>query len=238
MFKKIVALSLALALLVFAVPALGESADSSDMDTVTAVGTATITLTPDMATFTVGVSTQDQWLAAARKQNAELMQKVLDSLKAAGVDAKDLQTENYSVNPVYDYQNGKFGQLQTLSGYSVSNNVSVTVRKLDQLPDLLDAAVAAGANQTYGVNFQSSQNTAAYDQALAAAAQDALRKAKLMAEAMGRTVGKVISLSEANDVYVSYASSKTFAYDAAAATPIEAGTLTVSANVRAVVEMQ
>ncbi|HNW87019.1 MAG TPA: SIMPL domain-containing protein [Candidatus Limiplasma sp.] len=231
MLKKAFAVSLALMLLAFAVPALGES-----VATVTAVGTASVTLTPDMATFTVGVSTQDLLVQTAQQANAETMQKVLDALKAAGVDANDLQTDNYSINPVYDYQNGKLDSQQVLKGYSVSNNVTVTVRAIDQLPTLLDAAVAAGANETYGVSFQSSQNASAYDQALAGAAQDALRKAGLIATALGRAAGNVISVEEANDTYLSYSSSKSIAYDSA--TPIETGTLTVSANVRVVVALQ
>ena len=234
MLKKWIVVILALTLLMFAVPALGE--ENAQQATVTALGTATVTLIPDMATFTVGVSTQDLQVQTAQQANAQIMQKVLDTLKTAGVDAKDLQTDNYSINPVYDYQNGKLDSQQVLKGYSVSNTVTVTVRALDQLPSLLDTAVGAGANVTYGINFQSSQNAAAYDQALAAATKDALRKAKLIAEALGRETGNVLYAEEANDACVSYASSKAVAYDSA--TPIETGTLTVSANVRVKVALQ
>ena len=165
------------------------------------------------------------------------MQSVLDALKALGIDAKDMQTDNYTVSPVYDYQNTKLDSQQILIGYAVTNNVTVTVRQLDQLPALLDAAVAAGANQTYGINFQSSKSDEAYDQALAAAAKDAVRKAGLLATALGRTPGDLISVQEANDAYPAYASSKSAVYDSAA-TPIETGTLSVAANVRVQMALQ
>lgn len=239
MFKKMFALTLALMLVVFAIPALAQGAGvDGDANTVTATGTATVTLKPDMATFSVGVSTQDVLVATAQTANATAMQSVIDSLKALGIVADDLQTDNYSINPVYDYQTGKLDNQQILKGYIVSNTVTVTVRNLDQLPALLDAAVAAGANQTYGVTFQSSQNDAAYDQAMAAAAQDALRKAKLLAAALGREVGDVLHLDESSNTYSSYGNSKSIVYDAAVATPIETGTLSVNANVSIVVEMK
>ena len=231
--KKTLAILTALLICLLALPALAE-----DAATVTAVGTATVTVEPDMATFTVGVNTQDVSVAAAQTDNAATMTKVIDSLKAQKISADDLQTENYSISPVYDYQGGESGNEQTLTGYIVSNTVVVTVRDLTALPTLLDAAVTAGANQSYGVTFISSKNAAAFDQALTAAAQDALRKAKLMAQAIGREAGDVLSLEEANDVYLSYTNSKTMAYDSAMGTPIEAGTLTVTANVRAEVAIK
>lgn len=231
--KQTVAILLALLIALAALPALAE-----EDATVTAVGTATVTLTPDKASFTAGVSTQDTQVKTAQEANAAAMAKVLESLKALGVAGEDLQTQNYSVNPVYDYQTGKLGDQQALVGYSVSNSVVVTVRDITALPTLLDAAVAAGANEAYGVSFESSQTAAALDQALAAAAKDALRKAKLMAQAIGRDLGEVEALWEASDVYMPYAASKTMAYDMAAGTPIEIGTLSVTANVRAEVNLQ
>lgn len=225
--RKTLAILAALLLCMAALPALAEG----DEATVTAVGTASVTVTPDRATFTVGVSAQDAQVKTAQEKAAAAMTQLLDALKALGVAAEDLQTQNYSVNPVYDYDAVSSSGEQKLTGYIVSNSVVVTVRDLAKLPELLDASVAAGANQAYGISFESSQTAAAYDQALAAAAQDALRKAKLLAQAAGLEAGDVITLAEANDVYLSYSAGKAMAMDATA-TPVEVGTLTVSANVR------
>ncbi len=229
--KRILVLFLTLALCLGAAPALAE-----DAHTVTAQGTATVTVKPDMATFTVGVSTQDKSVSTAQSANTKAMQQVLKSLKTAGVAEEDLQTDSYIVNPVYDYQGDNYEQV--LKGYSVTNTVQVTVHSLDQLPALLDAAVVAGANETYGVNFQSSQYDAAYEQALQAAVLDAQRKAGLMAKALGKETGDVLYLSENDSTYAYAASGKTFDYAASSAMPIENGTLSVTAGVTVEMEMK
>jgi uncharacterized protein len=229
--RKFLVLFLTLALCLSAAPALAD-----DAQTVTAQGTATVTVTPDMATFTIGVSTQDMAVTTAQSANAAAMQQVLESLKASGVAEEDLQTDSYNVSPVYDYQGDNYEQV--LKGYSVTNTVQVTVRALDQLPTLLDAAIAAGANETYGVTFQSSQYDSAYEQALQAAVLDAQRKAALMAKALGRETGAVLYLSEDNDSYAYAASGKSYDYASSSVTPIESGSLSVTANVTAEVEMR
>lgn len=225
--KKIFTLLTVLTLLCLtALPALAE-----DENTVTALGAATVTLTPDTATFTVGVSTQNTLATTAQADNAKAMQKVIDALGKLGVAEEDIQTDSYSMNPIYDYQGGDSGTEQILKGYEVSNNVTVTVRDLTQLPALLDGAVEAGANQSYGMSFSSSKSDDAYDQALQAAVKDAVRKAGLMAQAMGRETGAVLSLEETGNAYPTVANAKSIAYDAAGATPIQSGTLSVTANV-------
>lgn len=239
--KRILILALTLAICAFTLPALAEDATVTAApgdQTITALGNATVTLKPDLATFTVGVSTQETQVSAAQAANAAAMQQVIDALKALGMADEDLQTDNYSVNPVYDYQSSKLGDSQVLKAYTVSNTVAVTVRQLDQLPTLLDTAVQSGANEIYGVSFQSSQTAGAYDQALATAAEDAVRKARLIATALGRTAGDVLSVSEVNDGYPTYMASKSVAYDASAATPIEAGSLSVTASIRVVMALQ
>ncbi|MCE5342657.1 MAG: SIMPL domain-containing protein, partial [Eubacteriales bacterium] len=206
------------------------------VQTVTAQGTAIVTVTPDQASFTAGVTTQDKTVAAAQSANSTAMQAVLTALKAQGVAEEDLQTAYYNISPVYDYSGNSSDQ--TVTGYSVSNSVTVTVHDLSLLPALLDAAAAAGGNETYGVDFSSTQYAKAYDQALAAAVQDALRKAALMAQALNRTTGAVISLTETNDTSYSYTSGKGMMYDSASSsTPIQSGTLSVSANVTIVVAL-
>ena len=227
MMKTVLAILMVLMLSLTSLTALAE-----EDATVTALGSATVTLTPDMASFTVGVTTQDAQVKTAQEANAAAMNGVIDTIKAQGVAPADIQTQNYSVNPVYDYQTGKLGDQQSLVGYTVSNTVTITVRALDTLPALMDAAITAGANQLYGVSFASSQTDAAMDQAMTAATQDALRKAKLLADAVGRTLGDVQSVTEVNDSYISYSGARALAYDKAEATPIEAGTMTVTASVR------
>ncbi|MDD3213718.1 MAG: SIMPL domain-containing protein [Eubacteriales bacterium] len=230
--KKFLVLLLSISLCLTAVPALAESA----AQTVSATGTATVTIAPDMATFTAGVRTDDTQVSAALESNSTAMQAVLAALKAMGVDAQDLQTQTYSVSPNYSYSDN--GQ-ETLTGYVVTNVVTVTVRNLDQLSALLDAAVAAGANQTYGVDLASTHQDEAYEQALQAATKNAVRKAGLIAGALGREAGDVISVTEADNSYYFSTNSRSVAYAMdSGATPIENGILSVTATVDAVVALQ
>ena len=226
--KRILGLLLVLALTLFSVSAL--AADH----TVSALGTGTVTLEPDMASFTAGITTQDVLVSTAQAANTAAMQMVIDTLLAQGVQREDLQTSSYSVYPVYDYETSA----PTVSGYEVSNTVTVIVRDLTQLPSLLDAAVEAGANNVYSLGFQSSQQTAAYDQALKAAAQDALRKAALMAQAIGMEAGDTLALEEAGSTSAYTADSRLYSMDSSGATPIENGMITVTAQVQAVVELR
>ncbi|MBN1778292.1 MAG: SIMPL domain-containing protein [Clostridiales bacterium] len=225
--KKLLGILVIIALCTLSVSALAAG------DTVTATGSATVILVPDMATFSIGVTTQATLIATAQAANNAAMQAIIAALTSLGVAPEDLQTDQYSIYPVYDYQDYS----QTVKGYEISNTITVTVRALDQAPSLLDAAVEAGANTVYSLGFQSSQEDAAYEQALKAAAQDALRKAALMAQAIGREAGGVLSLAENTNISVSYSGIREYSLDSSYATPIESGTITVTAEVVAVVQM-
>lgn len=226
--KKLFGFLLIVSLLLVSVSAMAAG------DTVTAVGSGSVTLVPDMATFTVGITTQDALITTAQSANAAAMQAVIDSLAALGVAREDIQTEYYSVYPVYDYSTST----PSVTGYEVSNTVTVIVRDLKSLPTLLDGAVEAGANNVYSLNFLSSEQNAAYDQALTAAAQDALRKAALIAQAIGREAGEPLSISENAGSGVIYSDRAAYALESSYATPIESGLITVSAEVSAVVTMK
>jgi len=221
-------------LIIVALCILSASALAADANTVTAIGSATITLIPDMASFSVGVTTQDALISTAQSANNTAMQAIIDVLSTLGVAQEDMQTEWYSVYPVYDYE----GTYPAVSGYEVSNTIVVTVRDLDQIPYLLDAAVEAGANNVYSLSFESSQQLSAYEQALKAASQDALRKAALMAQAIGREAGDPLSLTENGNTTIYYSETSAYSLDSSYATPIQNGTVSVTAEVAAVVELK
>lgn len=228
--KKLLVL---LAVLIFCAVSVSASA-LAEGGTVTAVGSGSVTLVPDMATFSIGITTQDVLITTAQNANATAMQAVIDALTALGVAREDIQTEYYSVYPMYDYSDST----PVVTSHEVSNTVTVIVRALDTVPSLLDAAVEAGANNIYSLNFQSSEWNAAYDQALKAAVQDAQRKAALIAQAVGRETGDPLSLTESTSTSAVYAKSFALALDSSMPVPIENGTITVTAEVTVVVEMK
>ena len=122
------------------------------------------------------------------------MQKVIAALKEAGIDAKDIQTASFRVEP--RYTRPIEGQAPKIDGYSVTNEVQVLVRDLDKLGDILDRLVTAGANQTAGLNFEVSKAETLLDEARQQAVANALRRAKLYAAAAGAEVGEVLTIVE------------------------------------------
>jgi uncharacterized protein YggE len=203
-------------------------ADAGDAapGTLSVLGTGSVTTTPDTARLSAGMTTQGSTASEAMDANAKAMAKVIQALKDAGVASKDLQTEFVSVNPRYD-DNG-----QAIVGYSASNSVSAIVRGLSDVGDVIDAAVAAGANNVSGPSLARDDQDKLYRDALEDAVADARQKATALANAAGVSLGKIRSLSESPQ------SVGPVMFDALAAkeslTPIEPGTTEITASVRVV----
>jgi len=161
-------------------------------------GHGEVRMAPDMAVVMIGVLSQGDTAADALKANTAAMQAILDSLKSAGIAEKDIQTSNFTVQPRYDYNNNN--QPPRLVGYDVSNNVTVAVRKLNDLGAVLDTAVSAGSNQINGVLFRVDKPDAAMDEARKLAVADATRKAKVYAGASAVGLGDILSIAESSGI--------------------------------------
>ena len=186
---------------------------------------------PDMAFVTTGVVTQGATAAEALAANTAAMTNLFAALKTGGIAEKDIQTSNFMVQPRYHYPENK---PMELVGYEVSNTVTVNVRKLDSLGALLDKFVQAGSNQINGIGFTVSEPDAAQDEARKLAAADAARKAKVYAEALGVTLGPVLSVSEGVTFQppMPMVRGKAMMADAASApVPVAAGEQTLSVDV-------
>jgi uncharacterized protein YggE len=157
------------------------------------LGTGRVTLTPDRATFTAGVNTLAPTAAQAVEENSRVMTAVVEALKKAGTSDAELRTSQISLYPEMAYEEGRGPRV---SGYRAMNNVTVTRSELDSLSKLLQVAVDAGANQVSGVSFVVSDPKRGRDEGLQAALADAQAKAQVLAQAAGRSLGKVIAISE------------------------------------------
>jgi uncharacterized protein len=145
---------------------------------------------PDTATVQIGVETEAASAQAALSQNSTQASAVQAKLKELGVADADIQTSNFNIGSIY----GADGRQVT--GYRVSNMVTVTVRGLDQTGALLDQVVQAGANQIYGISFSVSDPAAQLAQARQQAMADAKARADTLAQAAGASVGEVLVISE------------------------------------------
>jgi uncharacterized protein len=205
-------------------------AEDKPMDrTITVTASGTAEAAPDRARITSGVSTEADTARDALTKNSETMSRIIDELKGKGIDAKDIQTASFNVEPVMDYS--KDGQAPKLRGYRVSNQVIVLVRKLDQLGEVLDNVVSAGANQIQGLAFEVSKEETLKDDARKEAVANALRRAKLLAAAAGAEVGGVLQISEETTSSGPVMYAPRLAKAAASSVPIETGTSTLEARV-------
>lgn len=230
--KKLLALILTLMLLLPAVSLAEHTA--ADGATITVTGSAVVTLQADYAQVSVGVSTSAKTVDEASQKNSAAIHTVIAALKAAGVKEEDIATSNYSVHAEYDY--GSLGG-QKLSGYNVTNQLNVIIRDMEHIGATLDKATAAGANNIYNIQFLSTKADEAQDEATAYAVQDAMRRAKLLAEAAGLTLGSIVSISDSTGGYAVVTRSYKSTLDAVAGNSILPDDASVSANVTIVFEL-
>ena len=204
--------------------------------TISVSGTGTVTLKPDVADLHLGVLVNRTTVKAARADAAVAMTKVLAAIKALGIDDKDVQTSNVSLQPTYDYSNGT--NPPRITGFQMSNSVTVTVRDLAKLGDAIDNGLAAGATSLDGVTFRVNDETAAEAQARQAAMAEAKAKADTLAAAAGVSVGGVASISETSAPIpypITYNLAAPTAVDGSkVSTPVQAGTTDVTITVAVV----
>lgn len=161
---------------------------------ITVTGEATVEAAPDLATISLGVTTDGKTAAEAMAANNSALQQVIDRLKAAGIEDRDLQTSNLSLNP--NWVGYDSGSAPTIAGYMASNMLTVRVRVLDGLGKALDAAITDGANTMNGLTFEVSNPRPALDEARKKAVADAQARASVLVEAAGGSLGRVVAISE------------------------------------------
>lgn len=217
------------ALLATALPAYAGS--------ITIEGHGEVRAVPDMATINSGVTTQGATAREALDANTAAMSELIETLKDAGIEQRDIQTSGFSVNPNYVYSDARDENGYTLppriDGYQVSNTVTVVVRDLEDLGSILDQSVTVGANTVNGVSFSVADPSGLLNQARRAAFADARDKAELYAEAAGETLGDLESISERQDAGIPQPYPMFARADVAqsAPVPVEAGEMTFGINV-------
>jgi uncharacterized protein YggE len=157
-------------------------------------GEGNVSVTPNFAQIRSGVTTRAKTVKEAVEANSKLMVAIMAALKDAGIAEKDIQTSRFSIQPVYAPQEPRTEP--KLFGYSISNQLDVTIRVIGRVRDVLDKVVAAGATDVGNVSFLVSDASKALDEAREAAIADARRKAEVYAKAAGVQLGRVEWITE------------------------------------------
>src|SRR5215469_3034615 len=154
-------------------------------------GTAELKVAPDQASIQLGVERQSATAKYAKAEVASTSRKILAALKELNIEDKDIQTAYLYLEPMVDYRKGL-----RITNFTAEQSLSITVRDLSKLDAVMDAVIAAGANQIGGIEYQSSDLRKYRDQARDAAALAAREKAEALAKALGNQIGKTYSIEE------------------------------------------
>ena len=226
-------LSLLVTLLPLALPAL---ADEPRPATLTATGEGVAVAAPDIAVVTIGVISNGHTAQAALASDSSDMAAVIATIKAAGIEDKNIGNTGFDLNPIYPPERqSNPEQPAKIIGYRVSNDVRVIIRDFAKAGDVLDKVVGVGANQVNGISFELPDRANPADQALKVAVAEATRKAGVMAEAANLKLVRLVSLSTEESRPIPYRPIPTAL--AKAAVPTMAGQQQISADVTAVFEI-
>lgn len=183
-----------IAFMLLAAPAAADDTDKPRSISISATGY--VTATPDTARLSIGVLTEEASAAKSLEANSNRFKDVLAEIKRLGIKSEDIATEQFQVRPVYASIKSSSNNRQEIVAFRVVNSASVTVRDIELLGRLIDSATRKGANQIGNIAFVVSGMEQKLDAARADAMRNAIRRAKLYAEAAGAELGKVHTISE------------------------------------------
>ncbi|HYH92334.1 MAG TPA: SIMPL domain-containing protein [Candidatus Saccharimonadales bacterium] len=209
-----------------------------DAGSIVVTGTGRVSVEPDVAELRLGVSIVRPTVESARSESATTMDAILEAVDTAGVARRDVRTAMLTVQPRYDYRDGK---APTLTGYELANVVAITVRDLGRLAEVVDGTLRAGATSMDGLSFEVADPAPAEREARLRAMAEARARADVLAEAAGLRILGVADITEGGAMPPPGPRLKAERMMLAAsdvATPVEAGeteisvTVTVSYRVR------
>lgn len=211
------------------------AASTATTRTINITGDAEINVTPDIAYLLLGVTTDKATTTEALKANATAMNNIMATIKKEGIKDEDIKTSNYSINPKYDYD--KSTEKSTLVGYTVSNTLNVTVKDISKVGQIIDSAVASGANISNGINFGISDYGKYYNMALVNALSNAQGKAQAIANSLSIKLTTPAKITEnSTGVPNNYPVGISAKLESSDSTSIQAGTYKVKANIGLVYE--
>ncbi len=221
-------------------PETNVTLSSAEQKGIAVSGTGKVTVTPDMGLLTLGVQITRPSVTAARDAASKSMDAIRAALKQQGIEGKDVATSGFNIQPQYDFQPNRNGS-PNISGYMVTNNITVKVRKIDIVSEVLDNAVMAGGNdvRVNQVAFTVDDPEKYRGEARTKAVENARTHAEQLAKAAGVTLGKALMISESN-IGVPFAEGRGVMAPAPGGmggTPVSPGETAVTISVQVVYEV-
>ncbi len=176
------------------------ASDDNPAPRILVTGEGSAEIAPDMAVLVLSVSRDAPTAREALTANSAAMNKVLEAMTKLGIAKRDLQTANFDIQPRYTYPQPVNGADQSprLVGYTARNSLTVRVRDITKVGEVLDTSVTLGVNEGGSIQFTNDDPSAAIAQARIKAVENALAKARTLAEAAGVKTGRVLEISEQN----------------------------------------
>jgi uncharacterized protein YggE len=209
--------------------ALGPSGDNPAVNTISVSASGKISVIPDVARVSLGVTVTKPKIKDARSGAATRMTDIIAAAKALGVADADIQTVGLNLYP--QYANGSSTKIV---GYTVANQIQITVRDLDKVDEVVDGAMAKGATDINGISFDVADPAKAIDDARVAAIAAAKVSAQAMASAAGVTLGTVVLITDGSAASPPSPMFYGALRSADTPTPIQAGSQDISATVTVV----
>lgn len=232
--SRLVAVLFSTAVSLLCMPLMASAAEAEQV--VSVQGAAMRQIEPDLAYVTVGVQTEGATTEEASSENNAVMQRLNVVLKDAGIATNKVQTGRLQLTPVYgDVKSGK----RSITGYSMSNTVIVEMTAMDKIGTLVETMLNAGANQLQGVRFTVKDKTTLEEELLKEAVKDGRRKAEVLANAGGRSLGAMVKASVGGGPEFSTMDAAQYRLMGKAAdTPVYAGMLTINVEVQLAFALQ
>ncbi|UCZ54002.1 SIMPL domain-containing protein [Bacillus shivajii] len=196
--------------------------------TLVVFGKGIVSAQPDEAKITVGVITEGRQLQEVQQENAQVSSQVIASLTELGIPEANIQTVEYRVDMQYDYIDGK----QVFRGYRVTHQFQITIDQIDETGVVVDTAVASGANTVSNIQFTLKDPSQEYNDALRQAIQQAENKANVMADEQNISLNPVPEKIEELREEEAVQPFQPMLFATAEATPIQPGTLQITARVK------
>lgn len=205
------------------------AAQAQPENVVVTVGEGEVSVIPDMAHVSMGVTARNEQAAVALDETSRALAAVIARLEAAGVAGADIQTGNLSLYPIRTLRDSETSAEPEITGYEASNTLRVAIRDLGQLGNMLDEVVSDGANTLNGLSFSIADPSAPMAEARRLAVRDAIARAEQLTQAAEVDLGAILSISEQGQG--GPAPMMEMAASRMADVPVAAGSLTVSARV-------